>query len=80
MFLSRWMPCPECGGSVDRDAAVPHACDPERLVEYQMFKAGPGVRRLEEDLGKWLASTEGKFMEWLAKRDVETSRDKKEGE
>lgn len=77
VFLSRWMPCPECGESVAKGSEAAHSCDPARLVEYRMFKAAPGIKRLEEDLRKWLATTEGKFIQWLAKRDVERSHEEK---
>ena len=38
MFLSRHMPCDDCGESVERTAAESHVCNPERLLDYQMFR------------------------------------------
>ena len=51
MFLSRFMPCTECGASVERAQTVEHRCDPERLLDFRMFglmlrgRMGPEVER-----------------------------------
>ena len=37
LFASRFMPCPECGASVDRADTTPHTCHPDQLLEYRMF-------------------------------------------
>ena len=33
---SRYMPCTECGASVDRGEGREHACERERWLDYQI--------------------------------------------
>ena len=70
MFRSRFMPCQECGASVDRTSPPGHDCLPERLAEYQMFGLRDEVARLETGIDGFLASTSGRFESWLAARQV----------
>jgi hypothetical protein len=35
---SRYMPCTECGTSVDRTAAAQHVCDGERMLDLSHFQ------------------------------------------
>ena len=70
MFKSRFMPCPECGGSVDQSAAQAHRCHPERLADFQMFKLRDEVAALEHRLHAFLTSGSGQFEAWLAARQV----------
>ncbi len=74
MFASRFMPCPDCGASVERTEAETHRCEPERLVEFQMFGLRDDVARLEERVREHLDSTRGRFEVWLAARDVRSRR------
>jgi len=71
MFLSRFMPCVECGDSVDRSAEAVHRCDPDRLAEYLLFGLREEVADFEAQLHRFLASPPGRFEAWLAARDVQ---------
>lgn len=73
MFPSRFMPCAECGGSVDRTSDVAHTCDPERLLDYQMFCLRKEIETLQSGFVQFLDSAEGRFQRWLAARDVRRS-------
>lgn len=70
MFASRFMPCEDCGESVERSVAPGHRCSTERLVEYQMFGLRDDIARLEERVGRFLQSGVGRFEVWLAARQV----------
>jgi hypothetical protein len=74
LFSSRFMPCSECGESVERKAAVEHRCSPDRLVDYQMFELRHDVAKFEARLRRYLHSTAGRFDVWLAARQVRASR------
>lgn len=74
MFASRFMPCPDCGASVERTQSDAHRCEPERLVEFQMFGLRHEIARLEERLREHLDSARGRFEVWLAARDVRSPR------
>ncbi len=73
MFRSRYMPCQECGGSVDRTRAPDHECSPERRADYQAFGLRHEVAQLESAVGHYLASAAGRFESWLAARQVRGS-------
>lgn len=70
MFRSRYMPCPECGASVDRHAPAGHECAPGRRADYEVFGLRDEVARLEAGLHHFLASATGRFECWLAARHV----------
>ena len=70
MFRSRFMPCQECGASVDQTGLPAHECLPERWVEYQMFGLRGEVAQLETGLLRYLATATGRFESWLAARQV----------
>jgi hypothetical protein len=70
MFRSRFMPCAECGASVDRADPSAHACDLDRLVDYHLFGLRSEVARLEESVAAFLDSAAGRFEVWLARREV----------
>lgn len=70
MFRSRFMPCRECGTSVDRTGLPEHECLPERWAEYQMFGLRGEVAQLETGLRRYLATASGRFESWLAARQV----------
>jgi hypothetical protein len=78
VFPSRYMPCPDCGASVDRLAAGEHVCDRERRLEFQLFRLRKGVDRFDADLGGYLESPRGRFEAWLAERDRGGSPDEDE--
>jgi len=70
MFASRFMPCPECGATVDRSQSDTHECDPERRADYRMFALRSEVAALEDQITAYLESSLGRFDVWLAARDV----------
>ncbi|HSE69718.1 MAG TPA: hypothetical protein VLA97_03095 [Nocardioidaceae bacterium] len=70
MFLSRFMPCSQCGESVDRTAAEAHRCDPERLLDYQMVGLRPEIDGFESSMRSFLDGSRGRFEVWLAARQV----------
>lgn len=70
MFLSRYMPCPECGASVERSAEAEHRCDPERLAEFKAFGLRDQVAELETRIRDFLDSPVGRFETWDAARRV----------
>lgn len=70
MFLSRYLPCPECGDSVPRDAHDAHACDPRRRAEYIMFGLREEIAAFEATYEAYTRSPAGRFEAWLAARDV----------
>ena len=74
MFLSRFMPCPECGASVDRTLVEPHECDPERRAAYEMQPLRQEIDAFEQRLRNYLDRPEGRFETWLAHRRVRLSR------
>ena len=70
LFASRFMPCPECGASVDRHETRPHRCDAERRLDYQMFALRDDVAAFEQRVRAHLDTPLGRFEAWLARRDV----------
>ena len=70
MFNSRFMPCAECGDSVDQASESPHQCSPERRADYQMFGLRDEVAQLQPGVEGWLSSAAGRFETWLAARQV----------
>ena len=66
MFRSRYMPCDECGTSLDRDERDGHACDAERRLEYQLFQQRAAIAGFDEELAVYLASAQGRFEIWYA--------------
>ena len=70
MFASRFMPCQECGASVDRTGTGEHECAPERWADYQMFGLREEIAQLEAGVHRYLATATGRFESWLAARKV----------
>ncbi len=70
MFESRFMPCPECGASLDRSLEPDHACSTERRVDFQMFALRDEVAQLESGVHHYLGTTLGRFEVWQAARQV----------
>ncbi len=68
-FASRHMPCAECGASVVASEREEHVCNPERLLEYQMFQLREEVAGFDEGLKGFLESPPGRFAQWLAERE-----------
>ena len=72
MFPSRFMPCPDCGESLERSAAASHRCTRDRELGYQMFRLRHEVDSFDERLAAYLSSSTGRFEVWLAARRVRT--------
>ena len=70
MFSSKYMPCAECGASVERTAAEAHQCVPARRVEYQMFRMRPEIAGFESRFREYLECDHGRFESYLAARQV----------
>jgi len=70
MFGSRFMPCEECGASVDRTGLGGHECAPERRADYQMFGLREEVAQLEAGIHRYLMTATGRFESWLAASEV----------
>jgi hypothetical protein len=66
---SRYMPCPECGTSLDRTESVPHVCDLERLLDFRLFQLRDEIAAFDAQLADWLRSARGGFAAWIAERD-----------
>ena len=73
MFMSRFMPCPECNASVDRTAAEPHVCDPERRADFALERLRPEVEAFDARWASYLSGSRGQFETWLARRQVRRS-------
>ena len=66
---SRFMPCPDCGSSVERAHAAGHRCDPERRLDYEVFALRYGQAAVEAEIAAYLASPQGEFELWYAERE-----------
>lgn len=73
MFSSRYMPCPECGASVERGSRSEHTCDPERLLDYQMFGLREEIESVQSRFAQFLETPRGSFERWLAAQEVRRS-------
>lgn len=70
MFESRFMPCPECGDSVERADSHTHRCDPDRQVDFRMFGLRHEIEAFETRFRTFLTTATGRFEEWAAARKV----------
>jgi len=70
MFRSRFMPCQECGASVDRTGLRGHECSIERWAAYQVFGLRDEVAQLDTGIRRYLTTAPGRFESWLAARQV----------
>ena len=68
MFASRYLPCPDCGDSVEQAERENHVCEHERWLDYQLFHLREDVDAFEAKLGAYLASPQGRFALWYAAR------------
>lgn len=73
MFSSRYLPCAECGDSVERGSGAEHTCDPERLLDYRMFRLREEIESLQSGFAEFLQTSNGRFEQWLASREVRRS-------
>jgi hypothetical protein len=74
MFKSRFMPCPECGASVDRSTGRLHECARDRWVDHQMSALRHEIDALEPAIRRYLSTAPGRFETWLAARTVRGRR------
>ena len=65
----RFMPCTECGASVERANANAHVCDRERVLDFRLFQLRDEIAAFDAQLTAWLASARGRFAAWIAERD-----------
>jgi len=65
---SRFMPCAECGASVERGAST-HLCEPEQLLDFRLFQLREEIARFDEQFSAWLRTARGRFAAWVAERD-----------
>ena len=66
---SPFMPCTECGESVERAAAESHICEAERLLDFRLFQLREEIAAFEKEFAAWLSSANGRFALWIAARD-----------
>jgi hypothetical protein len=66
---SRFMPCPDCGSSVERAHAAAHRCDPERRLDDEVFALRHELAAVESEIAAYLASPQGRFELWYAARE-----------
>ena len=64
----RFMPCPDCGESLEAERRLAHRCDDERWATYQLFQLRDEVGALEQQVAEYLASPHGRFELWYAAR------------
>lgn len=67
-FLSepRYMPCPDCGASLERSERAAHVCEPERRLEYDLVQHRGEIDAFDGQLAAYLASPSGLFAVWYA--------------
>lgn len=68
MFRSRYLPCPECGASVERSTEALHRCEVDRWLDFKMFQLRHEVAGFEAAFRAFLHSPAGRFERWLALR------------
>jgi hypothetical protein len=66
---SPYMPCPECGASLERTEVGAHVCEGERLLDFRLFQLREEIAAFDSQLAAWLASARGRFAAWVAERD-----------
>jgi hypothetical protein len=73
MFSSRYMPCPNCGASLERHDHA-HECERERWLAFQLFQLRNEIDKLEAELAEYFASPSGRFELYYAERDRRRQR------
>jgi hypothetical protein len=72
VFSSRFMPCVQCGESLEGWEFDSHQCRQARLLDYQMFGLRGDIAGFDALLRGYLLTTTGCFEVWLAARQVRT--------
>jgi hypothetical protein len=62
------MPCPDCGASVDRNDPA-HECDPERRLDFVLFRLRDEIAAFAAELAKYLGTPHGRFEVYYAERE-----------
>ncbi len=68
VFPSRYLPCPECGASLESDDDQ-HECDIERWLNFTLFQLRDELEGFEQALALFLASAHGRFEAFYAERE-----------
>ena len=68
VFLSRFMPCADCGHSLEHTERPSHVCERERWLDYQLFQLQDELAAFDAQLDAYLASPTGRFETWYAAR------------
>jgi hypothetical protein len=63
-----FMPCRNCGASVERGTEAQHACDEERRLTYELARLRPELDAFEDQLTAWLETPRGRFERFYAER------------
>lgn len=63
-----YLPCPGCGALLSSEQRSGHVCDPEETALHQVVKARVQLARFEEEVARFLATAQGRFALFLAKR------------
>jgi hypothetical protein len=63
---ARYLPCPECGASLIGEEPGRHTCDPERRIEFQMFRLRGELGAFDQEVADYLDSPQGRFETWYA--------------
>lgn len=64
----QYMPCPECGATLENAEMDQHVCEQERWLNYQLFQLREEIAGFDRDVGTYLASAKGQFELWYAER------------
>ena len=64
----RYMPCTDCGASLERAERDEHLCERERWLDYQVFQQRGELEGFELELGYYLDTPRGRFDLWYAER------------
>jgi hypothetical protein len=67
VFPSRYLPCPECGASLERDDHR-HECNVERWLNFKVFQLRDELEGFERALTLFLATSHGRFEAFYAER------------
>jgi hypothetical protein len=70
VYFASFMPCAECGESVETARTDFHTCNPERRLEYQMLALRGQILAFETLFRVYLMGNKGRFETWMAARDV----------
>jgi hypothetical protein len=65
----RFMPCADCGVSVEQAEADAHVCDREQWLDFRLFQLRDEIAGFDAQFAAWLLSARGRFAAWLAERE-----------